>query len=130
MAPVEGRAVAVGHPHEALAAQHRLDGAGPRLGTLPVNGVVGGHGQPLEHRLLEPARDITRQVGALFQRIISDVISASAVQHWEVDLAVHCWTQGRLGTNHMSLMLGDHTSASSWEALLILMLLLDGPSNI
>ena len=58
MAPVEGGAVAVGHPHEALAAQHRLDGAGPRLGTLPIDGMVGGHRQPLEHRLLEPAQQV------------------------------------------------------------------------
>lgn len=38
MRPVEGGGVAVGHPGEALAAQHRLDGALPCLGGLTLQG--------------------------------------------------------------------------------------------
>mmetsp|Transcript_8789 Transcript_8789/g.21746 ORF Transcript_8789/g.21746 Transcript_8789/m.21746 type:complete len:236 (+) Transcript_8789:419-1126(+) len=56
VAPVVGSGVAVGQPHKALGAQHSLDGRVAGVRRLAVNGLVGGHGQPLEHLLLEPLR--------------------------------------------------------------------------
>ena len=55
MGPVEGSGVAVGHPHEALAAQHCLDGAVPCSWILPLQGAVGGYWQPAQHHLPQPA---------------------------------------------------------------------------
>ncbi len=46
MGPVEGRGVTVGHPHEALAAQHSLDGALPSPWGLALQSSIGRHRQP------------------------------------------------------------------------------------
>ena len=53
--PVEGSGVAVGHPHEALAAQHGLDRAVPCPWGLALQGTVGGHWQPAQHHLSQSA---------------------------------------------------------------------------
>ena len=55
VAPVEGGHVVVAHPHEALAAQHRLDGARARLRRrLRLRVLRDRH--PAQHRLAQPAR--------------------------------------------------------------------------
>ena len=47
--------MAVGHPHEALAAQHCLDRAIPCSWGLPLQGTVGGHWQPAQYHLSQSA---------------------------------------------------------------------------
>ncbi len=44
--PVAGSGVTVGHPHEALAAQHSLDGALPSPRRLALQSSIGRHRQP------------------------------------------------------------------------------------
>lgn len=55
MRPVEGSGVTVGHPHEALAAQHCLDRAVPCAWGLALQSTVGGHWQPAQHHLSQSA---------------------------------------------------------------------------
>lgn len=64
MGPVEGSGVAVGHPHEALATQHSLDGAVACSGSLPLQGAVGGYWQPAQHHLSQSAHTKTANHGA------------------------------------------------------------------
>lgn len=47
--------MAVGHPHEPLGAQHRLDGAVPLLWLLVSDRRVAGHRQPPQHQVAQPA---------------------------------------------------------------------------
>ena len=55
VAPVVGRQVVVAHPHEALAAQHGLNGGVPHRRRRPSLRIL-AHRHPLQHHLAQPAR--------------------------------------------------------------------------
>lgn len=54
MGPVEGGHVVVGHPHEALGAQHRLDWRVPHLRSLACLCIL-RHRHPPQHCVPQPA---------------------------------------------------------------------------